>query len=448
MSNRYHVAVGFPGPWLSFAAAKALWTATLGRHTVTVIQSPLGAWDAFNAVWVDSLNMAAKGEVSHFAMLHSDIDPQPGWLDILIEELDRLDADCVSAVVPLKDARGLTSTAIGDPADPWQPWRRFTLREIAAFPETFDNAAAGYPDKPLLVNTGCLVCDLRKPVYQTVLEGGEVPIAFNFPTCVGRGPGGKFESFRESEDWHFSRRLAEFGGKAWATRTVQLNHLGEYPFPNHGELWGQLKHGDEETAHKWDAANSRIDPHGCWLGPAAERYHRRDGPLEQALCAFLGGPDAARHKAENTVADFGCGMGSFVRALCAAGNDAWGFDGNPATLELTEGLGAVLDLALPQDLDRQWDWVLCLEVIEHIPAEFEAVVLDNLARHARKGIIASWATPGQAGHGHYNERPAEYAVARFAERGFRVNRAASEALRAAATLPWFRENLLVLERVD
>jgi SAM-dependent methyltransferase len=458
-ANRHNVALGFPGPSLSFGAAKGLWTATMGLHDVTVVQSPLGAWDAFNRVWCDALNMARRGEASHFAMLHADIEPQEGWMDVLLDECDRLDAECVSAVVPLKEATGLTSTAIGDPADPWHPWRRFTLREIAGFPDTFDAAAAGYPDRPLLVNTGCLVCDLRKPAFWQRRPDGQMPVCFNFPTLCAWGPDGKAVVLRESEDWYFSRQLAAAGGKAYATRKVHLHHLGTWPFPNYGEPWGQYLHGDEESAQKWDAENSRIDLHGSWLGDG-KHYHKEDIPLGRALCGFLAG---LRHKTDNAVVDFGCGLGYIVRMLRIAGIAADGFDGNPATPELTDGLCGVLDLAVEQlavvgdeNLTTDncqlttspWDWVLCLEVLEHIPAEFESVALDNLARHARKGIIASWAPEGQPGHGHFNCRSLDYAIARFAERGFHVADAATAALRAASSLPWFKKNLLVLEKAE
>ena len=110
----YKVALGFPGPSLSFAAARGLHTFTVGRHEVTLLNSPLAAWDAFNVLWVDALNMAAAGEISHFAMLHADSDVDPGWGDILLDICDRHQADAVSVIVPIKDARGIANCGIGD----------------------------------------------------------------------------------------------------------------------------------------------------------------------------------------------------------------------------------------------------------------------------------------------------------------------------------------------
>eukprot|EP00636_Phaeomonas_parva_P006933 CAMPEP_0118854980 /NCGR_PEP_ID=MMETSP1163-20130328/2977_1 /TAXON_ID=124430 /ORGANISM="Phaeomonas parva, Strain CCMP2877" /LENGTH=242 /DNA_ID=CAMNT_0006787783 /DNA_START=101 /DNA_END=829 /DNA_ORIENTATION=+ len=43
------------------------------------------------------------------------------------------------------------------------------------------------------------------------------------------------------------------------------------------------------------------------------------------------------------------------------------------------------------------DWVYCIEVAEHVPGEFEDVLVANLVDHARKGLIVTWATPEQPG---------------------------------------------------
>jgi len=60
----------------------------------------------------------------------------------------------------------------------------------------------------------------------------------------------------------------------------------------------------------------------------------------------------------------------------------------------SEGRVSYLDLTLPQYGLPLYDWVISLEVAEHIPAESEAVFLDNIVRHAREGVVLSWAVPG------------------------------------------------------
>ncbi len=48
----------------------------------------------------------------------------------------------------------------------------------------------------------------------------------------------------------------------------------------------------------------------------------------------------------------------------------------------------------PQPFSRllnKYDWIISLEVAEHIPAQFESIYIDNLVKHAKEGIILSWA---------------------------------------------------------
>src|SRR5262245_17498739 len=67
----------------------------------------------FNRIWCYALNLVHHGErVDYFAMLHDDIDPEKYWLDKLIDELEAQELDLLSVVVPIKDRRGMTSTAL------------------------------------------------------------------------------------------------------------------------------------------------------------------------------------------------------------------------------------------------------------------------------------------------------------------------------------------------
>lgn len=179
-----------------------------------------------------------------------------------------------------------------------------------------------------------------------------------------------------------------------------------------------------------------IHERGYWVGANAD-LDWIDKRVADALCHLLRGA---------TVADFGCGSGYYVRRLWDAGVQAQGFDGNPETPTLAPGC-RVLDLSEPQDLGPPWQWVLSLEVGEHIPAEFATAFLDNVAQHASAGVVLSWAVPGQPGCGHVNCRSNAWVVAEMARRDFRADWPETQRLRAAAVLPWFRETLLVLRRI-
>ena len=95
-----------------------------------------------------------------------------------------------------------------------------------------------------------------------------------------------------------------------------------------------------------------------------------------------------------TVIDLGCGMGHYVSTFRANGIEAVGVDGNPSTCSLAGEHCTVADLTstLPVSLLR--DWVVSLEVAEHIPVEYEQPYLANLASLSSMGVILSWATPG------------------------------------------------------
>jgi predicted O-methyltransferase YrrM len=246
---RHKVLLGFPGGSMCYGAHKGLATATLGAHDVYEEQSGMG-WDDMNRLWCWALNQAAKGKFTHFAMLHSDIQPSPGWIDLLIDEMEERDADLISAVAALKDENGLTSCGVGDASDPFNPFRRFTMSELMEMPETFSIEDTPHPDKYLLHNTGCWVADLRKKLWRTVDKNACLVADFSFPIRGRLLANGEIIHERESEDWHFSRMIAGLGAKTLATRRVSTIHFGQKGFRN-DYAWGRMQH-DEATRAKWD----------------------------------------------------------------------------------------------------------------------------------------------------------------------------------------------------
>jgi len=101
----------------------------------------------------------------------------------------------------------------------------------------------------------------------------------------------------------------------------------------------------------------------------------------------------------------------------------------------------VADLTKPLDFDL-FDWVLSLEVGEHIPEAYESVFLDNVVRHARHGVVMSWSLPTEAGRGHVNCRPNEYVIEQMKNRGFLLDPEHTQALRKAAAINYFKESLM------
>jgi len=77
-----------------------------------------------------------------------------------------------------------------------------------------------------------------------------------------------------------------------------------------------------------------------------------------------------------------------VRDFLRAGFKATGFDGNPETESLTEGRCGVANLAFPKQRGA-WEWVMSLEVAEHIPPQYEDSFVENIVSAARNGVVLS-----------------------------------------------------------
>lgn len=247
----YDVALAIPtnGQNLVYGAAQGLFRATwLHRVQINHHDKSLLAC-AFNKLWCDALNAYDRGEITHLAFLHADIQPGDGWIDTLIHEMEEADAAVCSAVSPIKDPRGLTSTGIGEPGLQWSPLRRFTMKEVLSFPTTFDADDTGNPGKVLLLNSGCWVADLRHEAFRQTNEEAEARIYFTVNDRVVKTETGLWVHQVESEDWFFSRRLHECGVRAVATTKVPIVHVGMAGYRNDIE-WG-TQEVDEDLRPLW-----------------------------------------------------------------------------------------------------------------------------------------------------------------------------------------------------
>lgn len=277
---RKTVMLGIPASQLHYAAHRAILQASFGAHAVVVEQSGHG-WDDMNELWVRGLNAARQGEVTHFAMLHADVAPHAGWLDCLLAELEDNAADLISTVVPIKDARGLTTCGLGDRRDPWSAHRRLTMREIMRIPETFDVGDAclnfsvqdhwrlpGTDNVYLLHNTGCWAANLtNQQWYETEGPLGQLVASFQFPIRARKLIDGTIRHERESEDWYFSRRIAELPLQTAVTRKVELSHIGEAYHPNFIP-WGEWD-CDLGTAARWQRTECGVRSSECGVSEAA-----------------------------------------------------------------------------------------------------------------------------------------------------------------------------------
>lgn len=189
-------------------------------------------------------------------------------------------------------------------------------------------------------------------------------------------------------------------------------------------------HVDEET--------------GIWKGNFADGAHFYDARLSRGLQNFF------KQEEVQSVIDFGCGMGDYVKDLRSVDITCDGCDGNPNTSNLGGKHCKVVDLSVPNlklrtEQGAQYDWVLSLEVGEHLPKKHEQIFLDTIANTAMKGVVLSWAKKGQGGLGHVNEQNNDYVETQMKARGWIRDIKAEEKLRLQ-TSPhcfWFRDTIMV-----
>lgn len=188
--------------------------------------------------------------------------------------------------------------------------------------------------------------------------------------------------------------------------------------------------------------NRQVSLNGGWcsrLSGKNSTEHITDIELAKELSFYL------RNK---RVASFGDGPGLYKEIFDffkdVKSYDA--FDGAPFCEETTNNTVKFLDLTMPVHHLKPFDWIISIEVAEHIPKEYENTYVDNLVRHAREGIILSWATPGQGGLSHLNEKFFEEVESKMYSKGFKHLSEESKKISNKSFLPWIQNNLNIFKR--
>ena len=182
-----------------------------------------------------------------------------------------------------------------------------------------------------------------------------------------------------------------------------------------------------------------ISETGFWKidGAKFAEEHIYDHNLSDALILL------AKSKSINATYDFGCGHGTYTEDFIESGIKCTGYDGNPITSTIPNC--KVQDLTDPTWTIEPVDFLLCLEVCEHVPKEYEERLINTITRHINPGgtIVISWAVPHQGGLGHVNCQTNAYVIKMFEKLGFTYNKEESEFLRGASKEPWFKNTILV-----
>jgi hypothetical protein len=123
--------------------------------------------------------------------------------------------------------------------------------------------------------------------------------------------------------------------------------------------------------------------------------------------------------APTTVLDAGCAMGFLVEALRDRGVEAFGFDVSDYALDHVrkDVRPYTWQASITDPLDRDYDLIVCIEVLEHLPAEESDTAIENLCAHSHEILFSS--TPDDFREPtHFNVRPTSHWVGAFARRGF------------------------------
>lgn len=186
---------------------------------------------AFNLSVAHALN----DKYDYWCLLHEDIWPDDYWLDLLLQQMHTHDLDAIHAVSPIKDTRGVTSTAVAYSGDRYAPVRRITTTELQNLPVTFgiDELRQSLdPDADrLLPNTGCLLLCADTwlkdfpgfTIHDRVIRAGD---EWGVDVC--------------SEDWNFGHWCAENSVAVGGTRAVKIYHLGRHGYTS-ACGWGTWK---------------------------------------------------------------------------------------------------------------------------------------------------------------------------------------------------------------
>jgi 2-polyprenyl-3-methyl-5-hydroxy-6-metoxy-1,4-benzoquinol methylase len=152
-----------------------------------------------------------------------------------------------------------------------------------------------------------------------------------------------------------------------------------------------------------------------------------------------------------SIIELGCGTGRLLYPYREQGLEVRGVELSSVAQEvsrLSSNHFEEHDLTDSYYPEREYDIVLCIEVLEHLPEAAADTIVDSICRSAPVAIITA-ATPGQGGTHHVNEKPHDYWINRFEDRNMRHMPEKTEIIKSQLDLNelvWIKENLLVFEK--
>jgi len=153
------------------------------------------------------------------------------------------------------------------------------------------------------------------------------------------------------------------------------------------------------------------------IGDMDEPYVR-DNPTWKAIFARVA-QAIVTELSPKSVLDAGCGIGFLVQALRERQVEAVGIDiSEYAIANAAEEIRPFCEVAsVTDELTRRYDLIVCMEVLEHLPAQLGAQAVENFTRHTDAVLFSS--TPDDFREPmHLNVQPTEYWAGLFGSRDF------------------------------
>jgi 2-polyprenyl-3-methyl-5-hydroxy-6-metoxy-1,4-benzoquinol methylase len=147
---------------------------------------------------------------------------------------------------------------------------------------------------------------------------------------------------------------------------------------------------------------------------AGGQTYSRESPIWQEFFGVMADRIIAEIR-PRSVLDVGCSVGVLVEALRDRGVEAWGIDISEYAIDhVRPDIRPYCRVAsITDDLQRWYDLIVCLEVIEHLPEEQVHDAVANVATHTAQVLFGS--TPDDFGDpSHFNVKPSDYWVGLFA----------------------------------
>lgn len=151
-----------------------------------------------------------------------------------------------------------------------------------------------------------------------------------------------------------------------------------------------------------------------------------------------------------SILELGCGTGTLLYPYLERGIHVHGVDLSETAKEesaLPDSAFEIHDLTQPYTPNQEYDIVICVEVLEHIPPKAADTIVESISSAGDTAIVTA-APPGQGGTHHVNEQPSGYWIEKFEQHGMEYISCQSTRIKNTLELSeisWVQKNLLVFE---